>query len=222
MLHFQFGCPALFEQPRSSKLRWTKWWQRMADRRHVCQWHCASWMYGSVHKKEFGWLGCFLSPRRLSRVCSRDHEHVPIQGKYTKDSAIYVQGLAFEIALSFQEALGRCSDHSKWRPALESVITNDLLASSSWTAKSVIPWSSQSHINVLELAAYGVLVRDLSRSSPDSRFSVFLDSQVAKSAAAKGRSTSLALSPGLGRISPACLWPLSFVGVFSHSPQPCR
>ena len=37
--------------------------------------------------------------------------------------------------------------------------------------------------------------------SPDSRFSVFLDSQVAKSAAAKSRSTSLALLPGLGRIS---------------------
>ena len=55
--------------------------------------------------------------------------------------------------------------------------------------------------NVLELASYGALVRDLARSAPDSRFVALLDSQVAKAAAAKGRSTSKALAPGLRRLA---------------------
>ncbi|CAE7830446.1 unnamed protein product, partial [Symbiodinium sp. KB8] len=64
---------------------------------------------------------------------------------------------------------------------------------------SVIPWRGSSHINVLELAVIVALHRQLAVSAPDSRHVILVDSQVAKSAAAKGRSTSRALSYALGR-----------------------
>ena len=104
------------------------------------------------------------------------------------------------LALTFHDALTGSQPEPASRPALESV-ANDILMSGDWSVEASFPWHSCCHINVLELAAYGALTRDLARSAPDSRFSALLDSQVAKAAAAKGRSTAKALCPGLGRIA---------------------
>ena len=197
----RFGCPALFEQPRGSKLAWTSWWRNVARRLGVSEWHLASCMYGSPHRKEFRLLGCHIRKDRLCRACSRDHDHIPIQGARTKQSAVYTEGVVRELAKSFAEVLALFAAPSPSKPAFESVVFNDILMSASWQVCTVIPWHSQCHINVLELASYGALVCDLARSSAGSRFVALLDSQVAKAAAAKGRSTSKALSPGLRRIA---------------------
>ena len=66
-------------------------------------------------------------------------------------------------------------------------------------------WHSNSHINVLELAALGALVRLIAIRYPDSRVVVLIDSQVAKHSAARGRSTSWALTPGLRRLAALAL-----------------
>ena len=71
----------------------------------------------------------------------------------------------------------------------------------------MIPWRSSHHINVLELVTFGALLRRLALDAPDSRVTALLDSVVAKAAAAKGRSTSFALSPAL---SQACAVQLAF------------
>ena len=84
-------------------------------------------------------------------------------------------------------------------PGLESVAVNDVLSGAAWEVTSVIPWRGASHINVLELAVIVALHRQLAVSAPDARHTVLVDSQVAKSAAAKGRSASRALGYALAR-----------------------
>ena len=88
------------------------------------------------------------------------------------------------------------------RPGLEGVVINDVLMAADWKVNRVnrvVPWRGTSHINTLELGTIGILERDLAVEAPGSRFTVFVDSSVAKASSAKGRSTSLALQPGLRR-----------------------
>ena len=84
---------------------------------------------------------------------------------------------------------------------IESVAVNDVLAGGSWRVDLVLPWKGDSHINVLELATVVALHRQLAAWHPDSRVTVLVDSQVAKSAAAKGRSSSRSLGFALMRSS---------------------
>ena len=96
---------------------------------------------------------------------------------------------------------------------------NDLLASETWEVGTVIPWKGSSHINVLELAVIAALHRQLAVERPDSRVVVLADSQVAKSAAAKGRSSSLALGYALKRSAGI---QLAFGLYFSYGFAPTR
>ena len=82
---------------------------------------------------------------------------------------------------------------------IESVAVNDVLASGPWRVDTVLPWRGDSHINVLELATVVALHRQLATSHADCRLTILVDSQVAKSAAAKGRSSSRSLSFALMR-----------------------
>ncbi|CAE7031764.1 dnc [Symbiodinium natans] len=84
-------------------------------------------------------------------------------------------------------------------PGIENIIINDCLCAAKWQVTTVIPWRSSSHINVLELASLVALLRNIAREEPDARVTALSDSSVAKSALAKGRSTSRALTPALQR-----------------------
>ena len=85
------------------------------------------------------------------------------------------------------------------KPGIESVAVNDVLAAGRWEVDSILPWRGVSHINVLELATVVALHRRLAASHADCRVTILVDSQVAKSAAAKGRSSSRSLSFALMR-----------------------
>ena len=87
------------------------------------------------------------------------------------------------------------------KPGIESVAVNDVLSAGGWAVDMVLPWKGDSHINVLELATVVALHRQLALSHADCRITVLVDSQVAKSAAAKGRSSSRSLSFALMRSS---------------------
>ena len=78
-------------------------------------------------------------------------------------------------------------------PSIESVAVNDVLAEGKWRVDTVLSWKGDSHINVLELATVVALHRQLATWHADSRVTILVDSQVAKSAAAKGRSSSRSL-----------------------------
>ncbi|OLP87334.1 Protein MEMO1, partial [Symbiodinium microadriaticum] len=82
---------------------------------------------------------------------------------------------------------------------LESLVCNDLLCAATWSVEAVMRRKGHHHINVLELSTFGALLRRVAREAPDSRITTLLDSVVAKAAAAKGRSTSFALTPALAK-----------------------
>ena len=85
------------------------------------------------------------------------------------------------------------------KPGIESIAVNDVLVAGKWRVDTVLPWRGNSHINVLELATVVALHRQLAISHADHRVTIFVDSQVAKSAAAKGRSSSRSLGFALMR-----------------------
>ena len=187
------------EQSRRSKMAWLAEWRSElssgAEEAVV-----ASCQFGSIHQKEFRFLLYGIAASSLDRRCSRDHRHVKIQGKFTKASAIYTVDLAMHIAKAYAEALrARVPDDVEWATGLESVLANDVLTSFTWKLVRVWCWKAKSHINVLEAGAVCSLLKDSLECRPDSRFSVLIDSQVAKGALAKGRSSARALQPVLCR-----------------------
>ena len=188
--------PCGLEQPRRSKMAWLSFW-RVLLTRGFTEAIIASCQFGSIHQKEFRLLVYGLDSEELEVRCAGGHAHVPIQGKYTKPSATYVPDLALHIAKEFRRAIEKIkrADVEDKVIGQESILSNDVLASTSWTTVASCPWSRKSHINVLE-GTMAVKVLELqSLFQPDCRFVGFLDSQVIRGAFAKGRSSSFSLKP---------------------------
>ncbi len=74
----------LLEQSRRSKMAWLPEWLWLRDHGLAVEEWLASCMYGSPHQKEFRLLGVNIDMTRLHRSCDRSHDHVVIQGRYTK------------------------------------------------------------------------------------------------------------------------------------------
>ena len=156
---------------------------------------------------QIGWLDGAGSPRLCLCLCSLA-EVGPLQSLSLPGDSLPDLGCApcLPDKLVLGAVLCDCFSLSLPRqgaapaaPGLESVAVNDVLSGASWEVTSVIPWKGSSHINVLELAVIVALHRQLAVVAPDARHTVLVDSQVAKSAAAKGRSTSRALGYALAR-----------------------
>lgn len=143
--------------------------------------------------------------------CPGGHHHVRIEGQLTKPSATYVDGLGKYVADAFHRAIHRqrriAADD--YRVAgLESVIANDLMISRDWRTEKTWSWKRTGRrINVLEsFSAVGCLEL-AGLASPDSRLISALDSNVARGALSKGRSSAFSLQPSLKR---SCALKLAF------------
>lgn len=101
------GCPGLLEQPRRTKMRRLEEWQRLLELQRAHEVWTAGCMFGSIHNKEFVFLYCNLDGGKLHRNCDGGHQHVRIEGQYTKKSAVYLDELAETIACEFDAALTR-------------------------------------------------------------------------------------------------------------------
>eukprot|EP00435_Cladocopium_sp_Y103_P061652 s470_g23.t1 len=193
--------PAGLEQPRLSKMAWLAAWRWLISL--GCEEAVvASCMFGSVHRKEFRLLVHMLDSKAMTVKCGGGHSHIRIQGKYTKDSAIYTDAVAQHFAFGFSSALRRFSereDDEKISRGSESVLTNDVLRTGRWSLVREWFWKKHSHINVLESSAYASLLKESIEVRPGTRFSVLLDSSVTKGAISKGRSSSYSLQPILRR-----------------------
>ena len=103
----------------------------------------ASCMFGSIHLKEFVFLTCFLDGKSSSRKCSRDRQHVRIEGKWTKPS---VDELAATLADAFHRALRKklCTDRwlNEKKGGLENPLCNDVLLSQRWEMVSSWRWTT--------------------------------------------------------------------------------
>ena len=193
------GRPSLFEQPFLSKMAWLTIWSYM-KKIGFLETSIASCAFGSPHLKRFRLLHYKLNPEMLSVACPRNHRHIRIEGKLTKPSAVYVPALAKRFAEAFHLALSIQKDEETADvrgPKVESLVLNDILAGGEWRTDLQWFWRVPSHINILESHSYLSLLRLLAQEGGDMRFSALLDSQVAKCSHAKGRSSSVALTPSL-------------------------
>ena len=196
------------EQPRRSKMRWLRHWRALLLLGAVETW-TASCSFGSPHRKEFCFLSVHMDASSLHRPCSNDHVHIPIQGVYTKPSAVYTPGLARAIAVVFRDHLHARSRAVKQMDVrtegLEDQVSNDLSVGLHWKLHSAWKWKGHCHVNLLETAAALKLYRDIALEGGDVRFLFLCDSHVARSALARGRTSSLALRPLLKQASSLCI-----------------
>ena len=205
----------MMETPRKSKMAWLLEWKRLLSTGLCHEEFLDSCMYGSPHKKPFRFLAANLETSRMHRKCSRDHQHIKIEGKYTKGSAVYTDLLAFEIAEVFDTGLVKKLRTQKAQnysvAGLENALVNDLLVSKPWKTTAAWRWKGSSHINLLEAATLGRLMKLEAVNDPNKRFSVAVDSNVSISAICKGRSSAFSLRPILRRIGAlqiaGCLYP---------------
>ena len=158
---------------------------------------CASCQFGSIHKKEFCFLVYLVDAGKMEVKCPGGHQHVRVEGKWTKASAVYTWELADHLAAGFERALKAISAAESAQPevsGLESPVVNDILSASDWKQQEKCwSWKRRSHINVLEGHAGLATLTAASKGLRDTRFVGLLDSRVAKGALAKGRSASRAL-----------------------------
>ena len=198
----QCGRPSLLEQPRLSKMAWLSIWRFLIKYKNFGEAVVASCQFGSIHRKEFRLLCWGLDLAALECKCPGGHDHVPIAGKFTKPSAMYMPALAAHFARAFSNALRRIRHMEENQPSvsgIESAYANDLLVSGDWKTEEAWYWRKASHINILESNAYLRVLRKMLIDGGDVRFTTLLDSRVAKCSHAKGRSSSRALGPSLKR-----------------------
>ena len=198
---WRVGAIALVEQPRLSKMAWLSVWRYLLQI-GFAEAITASCVFGSPHRKEFRFLGCHFEVHKLERRCPGGHQHVRIEGKYTKASSVYVDKLAEFLAENLAagiRSLDRVEADCPQVEGLESVVINDLLQCPGWSVASEWSWQGPCHINVLESRSYVELLKFLLRHGGDRRFVSLLDSRVAKGAHGKGRSSAVSLAPSLYR-----------------------
>jgi hypothetical protein len=162
----------------------------------------------------------------LAAPCPRNHDHVPIQGAFTKPSATCVDGLAEHLA-SFISLHLTARDIARQRfelqtCGLEDVLMNDVCTGLHWQEMDSWNWQGGSHINILESRSPLKLFRSLACRGGDVRFCYFGDSHVSRSVLASGRSSSHAFRPVLLKVGPVCIafWTLSCWTVCPYQNQP--
>ena len=191
--------PSGLEQPRLSKMAWLrawKWLLKVGFQEAVI----AMCHFGSIHRKEFRILISELDPEMLTAKCLGGHQHVRIEGSYTKDSAIYTEGMAMHLAKEFSRVLRKLKIEERDELRVdgkESVVVNDLLMTGGWTVVRQWFWKGSAHINLLETSVFISVLREAVVRRPGCRLVGILDSGVAIGALAKGRSSSRALQPYL-------------------------
>eukprot|EP00438_Fugacium_kawagutii_P004823 Skav226390 [mRNA] locus=scaffold1631:67277:74756:+ [translate_table: standard] len=203
------GRPCGIEQPRLSKMAWLSFWQTLRDLGFVDN-ILASCQFGSQHKKEFRF--CLYLFDWIEAKCPGGHRHVRIQGKYTRPSAVYCPGLGRYLAEAVVRAVSRvrrleAEEESQQCAGFESIVCNDLMTSHQWNLEKSWGWKNAQHINVQETYSSVTALSLAAVESPDSRVVFAVDSQVARCALAKGRSSSRSLQPSLKR---SCALQLAF------------
>ena len=199
------GAIGLLEKPFTSLMKHMPSYKALLNKPDVFEVRTDSCMFGSIHQKSFALLGFGLTPSYFVRKCDKSHQHVKVEGQYTKSSATYCDGLAERIAYSFYVALSekkeklQSVDDINVR-GLESQLSNLVMMTREWKLGKVWSFRGKSHINIKELSSLYKLVTSLSREKQSTRITAFVDSFVVSAAASKGRSSSVGLTPILKKL----------------------
>ena len=199
--------PGLFEAPFSSKVRYLPPWKKMLEHPEISQTRCDSCCFGSPHLKPFRFLGDHVDLQPVSRRCNCKAEgrvHIQVQGKYTKESATYMPALADALSEVLSNAIlaqriAKLEDEQRVE-GIEDQLVNAVMKSSSWSLEAAWPVKKDSHINLLEVEAVCKMASRLAIRGGSMKVVAFVDSNVTRGAASKGRSSSLALSGYLRRL----------------------
>ena len=150
----------------------------------------------SIHLKSFAFLCVWADVRPISRRCNGLHEHVVIQGAYTKKSATYVDGLSdaladvMELGIKRLETLALETECNAV-DGIENQLVNEVALSSSWKVVSSWTYRVSAHINILELAAVLRLVTRLVKEGSSKRIVILVDSNVVRCACSSLRDVLL-------------------------------
>lgn len=198
------GAPCLLETPNSSMLKNLPSWKNLERRASVEATRVDSCAFGSRRLKAFKFLRTHLKLVHSRRRCRCTTKHLKVEGSLTKASATYVPELARALAMDFKAAIleaqhRRSSDLDV--AGLENMAVNHLALSLDWEEVSAWKFKRPMHINLLETKSVERLIEDeVSALRGDQRMISLIDSNVARCALSKGRSSSFALSSVLRRI----------------------
>ena len=198
------GVPGIFETPFTALLKHLPGYRSFLGKPGVEMCRSDSCMFGSIHQKSFRLLGVHVSLKDLSVTCDHSHQHVLVQGAWTKASATYVPRLAETMAKALSEAILVMKSKVESLHKLnvrghESQLVNSIALSSSWSTEKAWTFARLSHINILEMNVLAKLADRLVAKGVPLRVSALVDSFVCSAAASKGRSSSVGLSRPLRR-----------------------
>ena len=207
---YQNEVPGIFETPWSALLKHLPSFQSFLGKPEVQCKRCDSCMFGSEHLKSFRFLGVHVDLDLVNLLCDKSHQHVVIQGTFTKASATYVPLLARALAECLSLAISKMKekiadlDEGKFR-GHESQMVNSIALTCPWKVVSAWKFRRQSHINILEMTSLGRLATRLASRGSATRVTALLDSFVCSAAASKGRTSSLGLAASLRRFASTCV-----------------
>ena len=200
----RYEIAGLIEKPLTSLLQHLPAWKTIAGLPNSSQVRTDSCRFGSIHRKSFKFLGVHLCLDELALQCQCTSKHVPVEGAYTKASAIYVDDLARALASTLEKGIRRINGNDRdlgslKTKGLENQLVNEVAQGCTW--KEVASWKfkKESHINILEEAALLRQASCVARDGRSKRVVNLVDSNVVRCASAKGRSSSLGLSTILRR-----------------------
>ena len=133
---YRYSRPSLLETPKLSKMAWLTIWQYLISLGFE-EAFLASCLFGSPHKKEFRLLFHGLERALLDVRCRGGHGHLRIEGKYTKASGEYVDGVAERFALAFFQAL---QNKENSETGIRSKVFATFLCSSACWESSSLSW----------------------------------------------------------------------------------
>ena len=202
---WQNRVPGILETPWSALLKHLPGYQHFLNKPSVEMCRTDSCMFGSIHQKSFRLLAVHAALADLAVKCSKDHEHVRIEGSYTKASATYVPRLANAIARCLATAIAALKLRASEADSIkvkghENQLVNALALSGEWRTDASWKFSSQAHINILEMSSLCKLATKLAKKGKSLRVTSLMDSFVCSSAVQKGRSSSIGLSGPLRRL----------------------
>ena len=207
--HYYF-VPGLAEQPWTSMMQYLPSWENLAKKEGAATVRTDSCAFGSPHQKSFRFLSVWMRTDKLQKRCDRTHSHITVEGRYTKASASYTYSLASAIAECFAAAIRARQDFIRKEEegcvkGLENQLVNAIATDCQW--RKVDSWTFQNkrHINILELKSVIRLAEQLVRRGRSRRVVNFVDSNVVRCSASKGRSSSKALTPFLRKYGALCL-----------------
>ena len=206
----QYDSCGIMETPYSSYMKHLPSWQYLKGLQCIDEVRSDSCRFGSPHRKSFRFLGLRVGLSAVAKKCQCSSPHVKIEGALTKASATYTDALAAELAKALALAIFEIKDrltsfHTFPSNGLECQLTNEVMLTSAWQVKASWSFRKKSHINILEEAALLKLCNSLARTKAPVRSVAMLDSNVCRCATAKGRASSLGLSPIVRRVSAVCV-----------------